>query len=295
MIITSCVYAFDPKNKPVKEAESGETLVFETMDCFSNEIKRDDQLVTTFDYNRANPASGPVFIKGAEAGDVLMVEIKNIEVAEQGVVTTLPEIGPLADRMEVRTKVLKVKDGFTEFNGLKLPVRPMIGVIGVAPEKEPVPCGFPGSHGGNLDCKLMEAGAKAYFPVRTPGALFQLGDLHAVMGDSELCGTGLEIAGKVTVTVTLIKNTPLDWPVLETRDKWYAMASDLDYTTALVAVSRQMQELVGQSYGWDATDTYFFLSLWGDLEVNQGCQPCPIPMILRLGVDKRPEFPLIRV
>ncbi|MDR1044260.1 MAG: acetamidase/formamidase family protein [Candidatus Adiutrix sp.] len=292
-MISSCVYAFDPKNRPVKDAEPGETLTFETLDCFSNEIQKEDQLITSFDYNRANPASGPVYLTGAEPGDILTADIKSIEVAGHGVVTTLPEVGPLADRMAVRTKVLKLSGGYTEFNGLKMPVRPMVGVIGVAPEKGSVPCGFPGSHGGNLDSKLMEAGAKAYFPVRTAGALFQLGDLHAVMGDGELCGTGLEIAGKVTAVLGLIKKTRLDWPVLETADKWYVMASDLDYTKALTWASRQMQELISKAYGWDVTDAYFYLSLWGDLEINQACQPCPVPLVLRLGIPKIPGKPLI--
>lgn len=292
-MISSQVYTFDPQNKPVREIRPGETLTFETMDCFSNKIKREDQLTTAFDYNQANPAAGPVFVAGAEPGDILTAEIKKIEIADQGVVTTLPGVGPLADIMEIRTKVLKINDGWTEFNGLRMPVRPMVGVIGVAPAQEPVACGYPGAHGGNLDCKLMGVGAKAYFPVRTKGALFQLGDIHAVMGDGELCGTGLEIAGRVTVTLGLIKNKALDWPALETRDRWYVMASDLDYTKALTAVNRQMLALISGAYGWDATDVYFYLSLWGDLEVNQGCQPCPIPMILRLAVPKRPDISLI--
>jgi amidase len=293
-MISSVVYAFDPNNKAVHQAKPGDTLVFKTMDCFSNKITSEDQLTTNFSYDHANPASGPVFVAGAEPGDILVAEINTIELEPQGVVTTIPETGPLFEFMEHRTKVVPIKDGKAQFNGLSLPIRPMIGVIGVAPAKEKVPCGFPGDHGGNLDCKLMEAGAKAYFPVRTPGALFQLGDLHAVMGDAELCGTGLEIAGTVTVTLRLIKNTPLDWPVLETQDKWYAMASDLDYTTALKAASRQIQLLLTKAYNWDATDVYLFLSLWGDVELNQACQPCPVPMIVRVGVPKMPDKPLLK-
>jgi amidase len=103
----------------------------------------------------------------------------------------------------------------------------------------------------------------------------------------------LEVAGKVTVTLSLVKNFPLEWPVLETQDKWYSMASDLDYTTALIAATRQTADLVSKVYGWDMTDTFFYLSLWGDLEVNQACQPCPVPMVLRVGAPKHPDKPLI--
>lgn len=293
-MITEYVYAFHCENKPVYTAQVGEKLVFRTLDCFSNKIRSEDHLVDVFDFNEANPATGPVFVEGAEPGDILVAEIHAIELDSQGVVTTLPGVGPLAATAKTRTKVLEVKNGTTLFNDVTIPLRPMVGVIGVAPAKDSICCGFPGAHGGNLDSKLMEAGSILYLPVRVKGALFQLGDLHAVMGDGELCGTGMEIAGKVTVTLSLIKQTSLDWPVLETADKWYAMASDIDYTTALTAVSEQMQKLIVKAYGWDETDSYLYLSLCGDLEINQACQPCPVPMVLRIGVPKIANKPLIK-
>lgn len=163
----------------------------------------------------------------------------------------------------------------------------MIGVIGVAPEKgKSVPCGYPGSHGGNLDCKLMVKGNTAYFPVRVEGGLVQMGDMHAVMGDSELCGTGLEINGTVIARVSVIKNCPLEWPVLETADTWYTMASAAGYEEALRYASVQMQGLVAAATGWDATDAYLYMSLRGDLEVCQACKPCEVDLIVRLGVPK---------
>lgn len=82
--------------------------------------------------------------------------------------------------------------GKAHFNDITFPVNTMIGVIGVALEPgKSVPTGYPGCHGDKLDCKLVVKGNTLYFPVRAEGALFQLSDLHAVMGDSELCGTGL--------------------------------------------------------------------------------------------------------
>lgn len=287
------VYAFSKNTPPSAHATPGDTLVFTTQDCFSGSICSEKDLTANFDYSRANPATGPVFIEGAEPGDILVVDILTITVGNRGVVTTLPEVGPLYDRMETRTKVLEVENGQTRFNDMLIPLRPMIGVIGVAPGGEAVPCGFPGNHGGNMDCKLMREGARLYLPVRATGALFQLGDLHAVMGDGELCGTGLEIAGEVTVRFGLVKQVSLDWPVLETTDGWHVITADLDYTKALTAASRQMQDLICTAYGWDATDAYFYLSLEGDVGVNQGCQPCPVPMVLRLSVPKRADKPLL--
>ena len=174
-----------------------------------------------------------------------------------------------------------------KIGGKQIPVDHMIGVIGVAPEKgKSVPCGYPGSHGGNLDCKLMVKGNTAYFPVRVEGGLVQMGDMHAVMGDSELCGTGLEINGTVIARVSVIKNCPLEWPVLETADTWYTMASAAGYEEALRHASVQMQDLVAAATGWDATDAYLYMSLRGDLEVCQACKPCEVDLIVRLGVPK---------
>lgn len=293
-MIREYYYTFSKEHKPAAKAAPGDTLTFETLDCFSNKIRSEKDLVTEFDFNSANPGTGPVFIEGAGPGDTLIVDILKIKVGDQGVVTTLPGVGPLHDRSETCTKVLKVKDGHTDFNGLDIKLNPMIGVIGTAPEGEAVACGFPGNHGGNMDCNMITEGARLYLPVRVAGALLQLGDLHACMGDGELCGTGLEIAGEVTLKVGLLKNHKLDWPVLETGDKWHVIASDMDYTRALVEASRQMQSLVTRAYGWSDTDAYFYLSLQGDVGVNQGCQPCPVQIVLRLSVPKIDGKPLIR-
>lgn len=293
-MIRDYYYTFSKDNKAAAKAVPGDTLVFETLDCFSNKIRSEKDLITEFDFNSANPGTGPVFIDGAKPGDTLVVDIVKVKVGEQGVVTTLPGVGPLHDRSKTMTKVLKVKNGHTDFNGLDIKLNPMIGVIGTAPDGDPVACGFPGNHGGNMDCNMITEGARLYLPVRVDGALLQLGDLHACMGDGELCGTGMEIAGEVTVKVGLIKSNKLDWPVLETKDKWHVIASDMDYTKALVEASRQMQSLVMKAYGFDETDTYFYLSLQGDVGVCQGCQPCPVQIVLRLSVPKIDARPLIK-
>lgn len=292
-MITEYVYSFSKLNKPVAHAAVGESLTFKTLDCFSNLIKTDKDLTTEFDYNSANPATGPVYIEGAEPGDILAVDILSVKVGDRGVVTSLPGVGPLHDRMEIRTTVVPIENGKAKFKDVEIPIAPMVGVIGVAPGEEAVACGFPGDHGGNLDCKHMGEGTRLYLPVRAPGALFALGDLHAVMGDGELCGTGLEICGEVTVRFDLIKQRKLNWPVLETKDSWLVFASSLDYTEALVAATRQMQDLMSPAYGWDATDVFFYLSLAGEAAINQGCQPCPVAMVLRVAAPKRAGKPLL--
>lgn len=204
------VYTFSADNEPTGTIDSGEIVIFRTQDCFSNQMHSESQLVTSCDYSKMNPATGPLFVRDAQPGDVIKVELLDVQCDTIGT-TTLPKIGPLWDKCETRTKRIPIENGKAVFNDVTFPINPMIGVIGVAPEKgKSVPCGYPGSHGGNLDCKLMVKGNTAYFPVRVEGGLVQMGDMHAVMGDSELCGTGLEINGTVIARVSVIKNCPLE-------------------------------------------------------------------------------------
>jgi len=293
-IIEKCVYEFSKDNEPVAQVKPGEILAFKTMDCFSNTIKTEEDLVLDMDYSVANPATGPVFVEGAEKGDVLVVDILDIQVADQGVICTSRGCGPLSDDMEDRTRVVKIKDGVADFQGVKFPIDPMIGVIGTAPDGEPVGDGFPGNHGGNMDSKIIKKGARVYFPVRVAGALLQMGDIHATMGDSELCGTGIEIKGEITVKVSLIKNFELNWPVTETQTHWYVNACAHEFPEASKLASKELQRLICNAYGWDKTDAYLYMSVQSDLEINQACKPCHVELILRFGTPKLTQFkPLI--
>lgn len=167
----------------------------------------------------------------------------------------------------------------------------MIGVIGTAPDGEDIIDGYVGSHGGNMDNKRITKGARLYFPVRVPGALLQMGDVHAAMGDAELCGTGIEIPAEITVKVSLVKGFELNWPVLETHEKWYVNACAQEYNEALVNASKELQRLLMGVTGWDAVEAYMYMSVQSDVEINQGCKPCEVQLSLRIGTPKLPQFP----
>lgn len=294
-MIEKYVYSFSAANEATDRVKLGEEVIFRTLDCFSNQIKHAEDLVTNIDYDHVNPATGPVYVEGVAAGDVLVVDILKVEVDAQGVITTLPHTGPLYEYQETRTKVVPINNGIATFNDLQFPINPMIGVIGVAPAEGSRPCGFPGAHGGNMDNHLIVEGTRLFFPVQVEGALFQLGDLHATMGDGEICGTGIEIPGHVTVKLGVIKGTSLNWPVLETQDRWYAIASAMEYTEALTNACRAMQQLITGAYGWDDTDAYLYMSVQGDAEICQGCKPCDVDIIIRFGVPKIEGKPLIKI
>ena len=291
--IVSQVYTFSKDNEPCETIQPGEVLKFMTMDCFSNKITGEDVTMNDLDYGYdvANPAAGPVFVEGAEAGDVLVVDIYDIQVADEGTIATDDHCGPLFETTDYRTKKIKISDGMADFNGVKFPIDPMIGVIGTAPDGEDIIDGYVGSHGGNIDNKRITKGARLYFPVRVPGALLQMGDVHAAMGDAELCGTGIEIPAEITVKVSLVKGFELNWPVLETHEKWYVNACAQEYNEALVNASKELQRLLMGVTGWDAIEAYMYMSVQSDVEINQGCKPCEVQLSLRIGTPKLPQFP----
>ena len=285
-VIDKSVLTFDKNHAPLVQAQPGEVLLFRTMDCFSDQVREETVTVDQIDLTQCNPAAGPAYIEGAEPGDVLAVEILDIAVAEQGVTVIFPGIGPLIDSCELRTRIIPVRDGFASFNGISWPVQPMIGVIGVAPAGEPVACGHIFRLGGNMDSHVIIKGSTVYFPVEVPGALLQMGDLHASMGDGEIVGTGLEIAGEVLVRTRLIKQFPLSWPVTEDRDYWYVNSCHADCETGVRAALSEMQRLLGNAYGWDATDTAIYLSLQGDVQFNQSLFDAGLGNSFRVAVPK---------
>lgn len=291
-VIKESVLTFSKDNEPVARAVPGELLLFETMDCFANQFRSEEQLVHELDLSQANPAAGPVFIEGAEPGDVITVDILDIEIQQIGFACTIGGTGPLSDQFEVRTRMIPVEDGVARFNDVSWRVEPMIGVIGTAPASGDMPCGIAGNHGGNMDSKVIKKGARVYLPVRVAGGLLQMGDLHASMGDGEIGGSGVEIAGKILARVGLLKAFELNWPVTETPDCWYVNASGPNYDTCLYEAAKEMCRLMKPVYGWDASDIQIYLSIQGNVEVNQAARPMyDDMMIFRLGIPKRADKP----
>lgn len=269
------VYAMSPENVPVARVQSGETLVFETADCFGGQIARESDHLGALDWSRINPATGPVYVEGAEPGDTLKVEILRIDLAEQAAMVEAPGEGITGVAAEAEeTKILPVRGGQVAFNqALSLPVCPMIGVIGTAPEKESILTGTPAAHGGNMDCKRIGAGATLYLPVNVAGGLLAMGDLHAVMGDGEVCVCGAEIAGEVTVRVTVVKGQPLPLPFLVTKEHAMAICSAEGLDAAAEGATLRMRAFLIDQVKLPAHEAGMLLSLAGDLRICQAVDP----------------------
>src|SRR5439155_21645158 len=173
-------------------------------------------------FARVNRATGPVAVKAAEPADSLVVELLDVRPGPRGFATIIPEFGQLvADVDSPVTFVFEVEGDTVRMNErISFQARPMVGVVGVATDGEEITNGWAGRHGGNLDNHLHGPGAKIYFPVRQPGGMFAVGDMHAAMGDGEICGTGVEIAGEVTVRFVLRKGKQAHCPDNELEQGW---------------------------------------------------------------------------
>lgn len=281
-------FTFDKNHEPVLRVQAGDTVKFHTIDCFSGQLESEEDLIGDIDFDQVNPGTGPVYVEGAEVGDVLAVRIDEVEVADHGYAVTYG-VGYLKDNSQIRTKVIEIDNEreVAKFNDLEIPLHKMIGVIGVAPAGEAIGCGRIGDHGGNMDNRKIQAGTTVYFPINTPGALLQIGDLHGAMGDGELDGAALECSGSATVTLDVIKGVTLDRPLIETQDRWYTTAARDTYEETLALAMQDMQALMREPYGWDDTDIDIYLSLDGHVEVNQGCDTEAMPISLRVGIPKQ--------
>jgi amidase len=236
-------------------------------------------------FPRTNPATGPVCITGAEPGDALVVEILRIDLDETGYVMVKPDAGLVQGLVnDTLTKMLPVKDGQVHFDTLRLPVRPMIGVMATAPAEEAIGTAYIGRHGGNMDNNRVTSGTTVHFPVRVPGASFFVGDLHATMGDGEMSGSGVEIGGRVHLRFSVEKGAATEWPWMETDRLWITTASAPSFDDAAEIATRSMMALLGARLGVSAADAFALLTIAGDLGVNQLCR-------MPIGASARVEFP----
>lgn len=268
------IYEFNKENPHTKVVSPGTTVTIETYDCFENQIQSEETVMNELDWSKINPATGPVYVEGALPGDILKVKIEKIEIGDQGAMAVVPELGLMGHAIEkMEAKVMQIKNEKVIFNGVEAPLNKMIGVIGVAPAGDGVSCGTPGAHGGNMDNKMVKEGATLYFPVSVDGALFALGDLHAAMGDGEVSGSGVEIAGNVTVTFDVIKGEKIEHPMLENEEVFTQIVSAETLDEAANIAGRQMIERIVERTGLPTSEVAMLMSMVGQSEVCQIVNP----------------------
>ena len=269
------LFSFDKDLEPVLKVPSGETVRIRTKDCFGNQLQGPEDQLSEIDWEAINPATGPIYVEGAVAGGTLKVHIDNIELDAQTSSCTGKDEGVCGNRFsDWATHFCKVEDGKVVWDErLSIPLAPMIGVIGVAPEGEPVNCGTPGKHGGNMDNTAIAAGATLYFPVAVDGALFGCGDMHAVMGDGEVSVSGAEVAGYATVTLTALPELSIPNPLIENDTHFGIIVSAESLDKAAELAVQQMVDLLASRTNESEADLVMLLSLVADVRVCQMVDP----------------------
>lgn len=268
------IFVMSEENEPVLRVQSGAEVIFESLDCFSNQIQSEDQALDAIDYDTINPATGPLYVEGAEVGDLLKVTIQALDLEEQGVAMAIKDFGVLgAEMSKGQARLIKYQDGRLRMGDVSIPSCPMIGVIGTAPAGEGVMTGTPADHGGNLDNTAIQAGTTIYFPVNTPGALLAMGDFHLAMGDGEICGTGVEVPGEATVKVEVLKGSPLPALSMETADDWLTMGAANSHAEAIQKACQAMLALIQAKTKLSKEDAHILMSIAGNLEVCQVVNP----------------------
>ena len=225
--VNSVVSAMSYTNAPVDSVNAGDVVVVNTLDCFSNKLRKEEETMSGLSASDMNPCTGPIYINGASVGDILKVEILDIKVGDHGVMLSdaagFNKYGAGDIAKSIHVKVQDNKIYLTD--DIVVDAVPMIGCIGTAPENDAVLTTVPGVHGGNMDNAKITAGSVLLLPVFHEGALLSLGDLHAAMGDGEVTGCGIEIFGEVTIRVNVIKNIKMPLPAVIRDDLFMTVAS----------------------------------------------------------------------
>lgn len=259
----------------------GDTVRMDTLDATGGQVRPGDPAarMLEIDTTRIHSLTGPIWIDGAEPGDVLEVQIK--EVAHKGWAwsSVLPGLGFLDQRFtgpylfhwELEHEITRSLAPAT------IPLKPFCGVMGVAPAE---PGAFrtrpPGNFGGNLDIRQLSSGSTLYLPVFNPGALFSCGDAHAAQGDGEVCINGMECPASVTLKFELHKQQPLTAPLIESASRpgddgpeWVVVESGPAAIATAQAATSRMVDLLASRWGFDPVHAYILCSVAMNLRFSQ--------------------------
>jgi len=281
-LVNNCT--FGPLNKPVATVKPGEVIEVETWDCSANVVKPDQTLKDVLEIGIPlydNPVTGPIYVEGTEPGDVLAIELIDISIPDMGVTMVVPGFGGLEGWLDASpplTKFSKIKNGkviyqLNDGREIEIPIKPFIGTIGVSPASESISTVAPGKHGGNMDTPEVCPGNSLYLPVAVKGALLGLGDVHAVQGDGEICGTAIEVPSTVKMKVDLIKDKRIDWPRVESSDEIITVCSAKPLEDAVRLAFLELIKWLKEDYGFERYDAYMFLSVAAKARLAQIVDP----------------------
>ena len=273
---------WDASLAPAVEIAPGSTVELALQDAFGGQLgpQATPADIAALDLGAPNPLTGPVAVAGVRPGDTLAITLDELTVGEVAWTAIIPGFGLLADEFPA-PHVIVSDVGVEEvvFGTLaRLPVRPFLGTIGLAPA-EPGPHSVipPRRVGGNMDCRDVRAGATLLLPVEVEGALLSAGDPHAGQGDGEVCGTAVETTAVARLTIEVRRGITIDQPQLELAPepvtarregahRRLTMGVGPDLLAGARDATRAMIEVLGH-HGLDPGDAYALCSVAGHLRI----------------------------
>jgi acetamidase/formamidase len=261
-------------HEPVLRIRPGDTVITTTVDARGQDVN--SQQITA----PGNPMTGPFYIEGAEPGDTLVVHLDKLtpsrsygwtrkmlapNVVDPEAVAGLPwpaagDTGLASWQVNAQAWTATLVEPQTKLGKLTLPLNPMVGCFGVAPAGgQAISTATSAEHGGNMDYNGFVQGVTVYFPVFAPGALFHIGDGHAVQGDGEIVGTGIEISFDVQFTVDLIKGKRIGWPRGENADYIFACGNARPLDQCVQHATTEMARWLQAEYGLDAVGAHILM------------------------------------
>jgi acetamidase/formamidase len=281
-------HKWDNSLAPAVEVDPGDVVHCETAEVTNNQVTPgcEASALTSLDFSQLYPLAGPIFVKGAEPGDILEVEILRLQTLDWGWTGLIPGLGLLAqDFSQPYIRHFDLTNGKTAAlrDDIQIPIAPFCGTMGVALDTPGVfdvlPCG---KGGGNIDTRHLTVGARLHLPVMVPGALFSAGDCHAAQGDGEVCVTGIECPLQFSLRFNVIKGRSLrPWsyefyttpgpiqPESDAKGYFVTTAIGPDLMEGSQNAVRDMIGWLGREKGLSPEDAYILCSLAGDLRISQ--------------------------
>jgi len=278
--------------EPALRVPSGAVVEVETHEASDGQLSPDSTAtdVENLDFEPIHPLTGPIYVEGAAPGDVLAVTLHEIEALEWGWTAVVPGFGFLADEFqEPQLKTFRIEPGASavRFNDrIELPLRPFPGVMGVAPDTpEMLSTIPPRANGGNMDDRDIVEGTTVYFPVFVDGALFSIGDTHALQGDGEVCGTAVEAPMRIVLELEVIKDgRKIPEPQYENAEHYTVTAFAPTIDEAARKATRYMIGYLAEQHGLARPQAYMLASLAGRLKI---AEVVDLPnMLVSMRIDK---------
>ena len=262
---------------PVLKVKSGSVIKADAYEASDNQLHRNATLedLINIDFGPIHAMTGPVYVEEAEVGDILAVDLLKVELGDYGWQAIVGGFGFLTERFpnpKLNIHEIDVLNKTTMFNDkIKIPLKPFPGIMGVAPNTEEMLSTIPPrANGGNMDDPSLVEGTTVYFPVFVKGALFSIGDGHAVQGYGEVCGSAIEAPMTFTYRLRVLKNKPsIQEPQYETDDYYAVTGFGTTIDIATKKAVNYMVDYLTNNYNVLPEDAYMLCSLVGDLKIAE--------------------------